>query len=233
MARDKLGVLLRQPGERHERRRHPGAPERLVARAREAPAAALLARDVGHDRLGEALRVLRRVQHGVVGGAARAGRVDVEVQDAALVQLAPCVIRVPGRAGVAAVRVAGPEREPDAPAERVAPAGEQPRHLQHGRVRSPVVHRAVVPRVDVAGEQQEPVLVTPRQLADQMRNRHPARADPRGHPHAHRAARQQRTQALRRRRRAPTGTGPPAPATPCPATACPRSSSRSCCAGDP
>ena len=33
-----LGVLLRQPRERHERRGHAGAPERLVAGPREAPA---------------------------------------------------------------------------------------------------------------------------------------------------------------------------------------------------
>src|SRR5439155_24890176 len=127
--------------------------ERRGAGAREPAAPALLAGYVTDDGLGEPLGVLRRVQHRVVGGAARARRIDVEVEDAALVELAPGVIRVPRRAGVASVRVPGPEGEADPAAERFAPAGQETRHLQHGRVGGAVVHGAVVPGVDVAREQ--------------------------------------------------------------------------------
>ncbi len=189
-----LGVLLRQPGERHEGGRHARAPERLIARPREAPATRVLAGDVGHDALGERGGVLRGVEHGVVGRAPRAGRVDVEVHDAALVQLAPGVVRVPGRAGVAPVRVAGPEREADAAPERVATAREQTRDLQHGRVGGAVVHGTVVPGVHVAGEQEKAILPASGQLADQVRDGHPPGAHARRHPQPQRPPRQQRAE---------------------------------------
>src|SRR6185369_4612352 len=54
--------------------------------------------------------------------------------------------------------------------------GKQPRQVQHGGVGAAVVHRAVVPRVDMAGKQDEGIwLGEPRQTGLQQWQRAPAR----------------------------------------------------------
>ena len=77
-------------------------------------------------------------------------------------QLAPGVIRVPGRAGVAPVRVARPEGQADTAPERLADRAASSRATSSMvALARAVVHRAVVPGVDVAGEQDEAVLLAP------------------------------------------------------------------------
>ena len=168
------------PGERHQGRRDPDPPERLVARAREAPGPRGLAGDVVHHPLHEALRVLGRVNDRVVGGAAGARRVDVQVHRAPPVELQPRVIRVPRGAGVAPVGVPRPEGEAEPSPERAPPRRQEPRDLEHRRVRGPVVHGAEVPAVHVPGEEDEAVLGGPVEVRRQVRDRRPARAHP-GH----------------------------------------------------
>src|SRR5439155_956168 len=91
--------------ERHEDRRQADAPEGLVAGAPEALVVELLAGDLADGAAGEADRLGHGVRLAEDLGAHPAGRVDVDVRHAALVQVRPEVVGVPGRGGVAAVRV--------------------------------------------------------------------------------------------------------------------------------
>ena len=117
-----------------------------------------LAGHVVHDLLAKLCASSVAWTHRVVGGAAGPGRVDVQVHRAAPVELAPRVVRVPGRARVAPVGVPRPERQAEAAPERAPPARQEPRDLEHRRVRRAVVHRAEVPAVHVPREQDEAVL---------------------------------------------------------------------------
>jgi len=68
--------------------------------------------------------------------------------------------------------------------------------FQHRRVGGAVVHRAVMPGIDVAGEQDEAVFALAVELADQVGNGRPSRAHARRHADAQRPAGQEPAQAL-------------------------------------
>ena len=98
------------------------------------------------------------------------------MRDAALVQVGPELVGVPGRAGVASVGVPRPEGEAQATAQIALPRAEQPPDLDHRRVGGAVVHRAVVPGVDVPAEEDEAILLAA-DLGGQDRDRAPAGID--------------------------------------------------------
>ena len=108
-------------------------------------------------------------------GVAAAGRVAVDVADAVARQVEREGVRVPGRAGVAAVRVARPPGDPDAARQLVAVLAEHPCSLEQRRVAGRVVADADVPGVEMAVQEHEPLrLVRPLELGDEHRNRAPA-----------------------------------------------------------
>ena len=96
-------------------------------------------------------------------------RVDIDVADAALVQLVPVAIGVPGGAGVAPVRVPRPEGEANAAPQFAPSLRQQPRDLELGGVGRAVVHDAQVPGIDVAAEEDEAVLLAARQIGGEGR----------------------------------------------------------------
>ena len=118
------------------------------------------------------------------------------MHDAPAMQVVPEMIGVPRGARVAPVRVSRPEGEADAASERVTPRAQQPRDLEHRRVGGGVVHRAVMPGIDVTREEHEAILDASGQRGHQMRNRHPPGAHARGESHAQRTVRQVRPQPL-------------------------------------
>lgn len=101
---------------------------------------------MGRKRIGQ-----DRVARGAHG-------VDVHMRDAPPVEVTEPGVSIPGRARVAAVRMAGPEAEPETAPELVAPGREQARNFQHGGIGAAVVHHAEVPGVMMAGEQDEAVV---------------------------------------------------------------------------
>jgi len=116
-----------------------------IRRLRRPLAFRLAIRDVAHDALHEA-DVLRhpRDEH-VVGRVAAAGAVAVHVRDAVLRKIARERVRIPGRAGEASGRMAGPPRDAHAALEPVAMGPEHARDLEHAGVTGGVVADADVP----------------------------------------------------------------------------------------
>ena len=89
------------------------------------------------------------------GGADAAGGIDIHMHGTAPFQLVPVLIGIPGRAGIAAMRMARPEAQPQARAAtcRVrARRGAPPPAWWRWPA---IVHHAVVPGVVMAGEQDE------------------------------------------------------------------------------
>ena len=112
-------------------------------------------------------------------GADAAGRIDVDMGDAAAVELVEILVHIPGRARIAPMRMAGPEADAQAAPPSRAPLGEKPRRLEHGGVGAAIVHHAEIPGVVMAGEKHEG-RVRPRrpvELGDEKRRLAPARVD--------------------------------------------------------
>ena len=202
--RRQLGVLLREPGERHEGRRARPMPQNDWSPAREKRRARGRAGPVtsGTTALREALRVLGRVQHGVVGGAARAGRVDVEVQRRSAGG-APATRDPRTRPSRRSARASGPTRRRGG-----APAGARSRRAARRRATSSIVAFAVplsmAPKCQASTwpeKRTKRSSALPARCADQVRDRHPARAHARHQPHAAAALADQRRAGARRRRR--------------------------------
>ena len=135
--------------------RHTDAPEGLVARAGHAPVAELLL-----GLLGDGLR-RQRPQLGSSGRignddvALAAGGIDIDVDQGALLELFPVFVGIPAGAGVASLRVAGPEHDAEAPLPVLAVLGADAPDLHHGGVGAAIVHDAIVPGVVVTGEEHE------------------------------------------------------------------------------
>ena len=123
------------------------------------------------------------------GGSLGSHRVDIDVADAALVQVVPVAIGVPGGAGVAAVRVPGPEGEANAAPQLVPPLGQQPSDFELGGVGRAVVHDAQVPGIDVAAEENEAVLLAAGQIGGEGRNHGPGQVRLRDQLHGDRTSR--------------------------------------------
>ena len=95
-------------------------------------------------------------------------------------QLFPVLVGVPGRAGIAPLRVTRPKDDPQPSSPPRSRLGTKATHLHHGGVGPAVVHHPVVPRVMVAGEQQKGLVLAtcrPGQLCDEDRRRPPSRVD--------------------------------------------------------
>ena len=167
IVRDELRVLLRQPRERHERRGHARRP-RTTGRPRARSAAPRPRWPVTSATTVSAKAAASSVawKHGVVGGAPGAGRVHVEVDDAALVRArarrGPRTRPSP-RSARASARTRRPGGARAAGASRRAASSRATSSMV--ALARAVVHRAVVPGVDVAGEEEEAVLAAPRQVA--------------------------------------------------------------------
>ena len=72
-----------------------------------------------------------------------------------IVEILPEVIGIPGRAGIAAMRMAGPKGQPQPAPERVAIEEQNPERLQHGRIGAAIIHGAIVPGIEMPREQDE------------------------------------------------------------------------------
>jgi len=93
------------------------------------------------------------------------------MRDAAPVEIAPVLIDIPGGAGIAAMRVAGPEADAQAAPQGFRPRRKQSHGFQHGGIGAAIVHHAVIPGVVMAREQDEGAVIALRSLdiADQKR----------------------------------------------------------------
>src|SRR6476620_2777674 len=101
--------LLRAQAAEHRRDSDPW--KGIVGRARLALAGKHLAGFGGDGCRRDPEQRARRTGLRQVGGADRAGAVQIDVSNAALGKLEPVVVGVPTRARVAALRMAGPEAE--------------------------------------------------------------------------------------------------------------------------
>ena len=88
---------------------------------------------------------------------------------AVIPQILKMVVRIPGRARVLALGVAGPERDPKPPGQLVLSLCHQPGAFDHGGVGAAVVHCAVIPGIDVPGEENVLVALRAFQVRDQKR----------------------------------------------------------------
>src|SRR5262245_53123596 len=106
------------------------------------------------------------------------------------------MICVPGRAGVATMRVAGPEGKPDPAPQLAAPLGQQSRNLELRGVSRAVIHCAVVPGIDVPTEEDEPILLIAGQITGQRWNHRPRQIRLGNEPHRYRTGVEKLLQAL-------------------------------------
>ena len=171
--------------QQHVERRRTDLVERVVAGAERSHAGGRLADRVG-NRLAAERSGFRHPHDFFVGGRIGApGRVDVQVRDAPLVEVVGEMVRIPGGACVAAGRMSGPPRDPDAALQPPAGAVQHPRELDERRITHRVVADADVPRVVVTVDQQKLVgIFTAANLGHRDQARRPSLAQPRPDAHA-------------------------------------------------
>ena len=179
-------------------RRHAARQERLVGGAgRPEDRRVRLTRRRGNHGAAVAFQFRARVAAVVGRGAFHPGRVDVVVGEPAFGEVGEEGIGIPGRAAVAAVRVAGPPAEPHRPLQVRPLLPESLGHLQHAGIAGGVVGDAFVPGAIVSADQDEPFgLARPGNAHLGELRAIPAGLEPSGHDRRHRRARLQ--EALQR-----------------------------------